>query len=131
LKLFHELSPAQQSSAIHHCASLLIEDIIRDGIEIEALDEDNKELFDKIKDAIEYIKKFDDDEAKTEYLMQDEDIRQAILDISLEMSRCGFYHSENDIVIFTEVLDEAIEEEEVAQEIEVIHTKKNKKKSLN
>lgn len=128
MKLFHQLSPQLQEAAIRHASSIVIEDMLRDEVVIEAIDGDNVELFEKVEKALKHIKNIDDEEKKVAYLMSDPDVSQAIVDLGLEFARAAFYMEPDEIVIFTEVLEEE-SEEEFEQEIEINTKPKGKKKA--
>ena len=65
----------------------------------------------KLENAINHIKQFSTRDEKVNYLLGDHDISKAIYDIALEMAKSGFYHDEEELVIFPAAIKtETVEE---------------------
>jgi len=126
MKLFYQLSEKVQNEVLHHCANIVMQDMMDDGIKLDPISEDEITLKEKLEDAIDHIKQFDTKEEKTNYLLGDATVSRAIYDIALEMAKSGFYHDEEELVIFPSSLKSEEMEENLLPETT---TKKPKKVS--
>jgi hypothetical protein len=136
MKLFYQLTEKEQNEVLHHCANMVIQDMIEDGIKLEPVTEEEFGLKDKLENAIKYIKQFSTKEEKTNYLMENETVSKAIYDIALEMAKSAFYHDDEELVIYPNSLkfnSEGEEENQIPKSedmIPAVNTKKSKKTSV-
>lgn len=123
MKLFYQLTEKEQNEVLHHCANMVIQDMIEEGIKLEPITEEEFILKDRLDDAIKYIKNLATKEEKTNYLMEDETISKAIYDIGLEMAKSAFYHDEEELVIYPASLkfNSEGEEEDVHNDKHIDH----------
>lgn len=126
MKLFYQLSEKVQNEVLHHCANIVMQDMIEDGVKLDPISEEEITLKEKLEDAIDHIKQFNTKEEKTNYLLGDATVSRAIYDIALEMAKSGFYHDEEELVIFPSSLKSEEMEENLLPETT---TKKSKKVS--
>lgn len=141
MKLFHQLTSAQQDAAIEHCADLVANNAIENGLRFEALNgEEGAELKNAIDSLMEELKQrteLQTREEKLQFLMEDETFADTIMELALEMAHQAFYHDVDEFVVFTDVLDERVElnesssEEELYEDEEAVVMKSNDKKLLN
>jgi hypothetical protein len=104
VKLFHQLTEAEKTAAIQACLELIIKDMIDGKFVFDAITEDEIKLKEKLDDAFIAIESFDTPEEKEEYLLCDEEVVIISTQIALDMARTGFYHSDEDLVIFTDTM---------------------------
>lgn len=116
MKLFYQLDEKSQNEVLHHCANIVMQDMIEDGVKLDPLSDEEFELKDKLESAIKHIKQFQTKEEKTNYLLGDAVISRAIYDIALEMAKSGFYHDEEELVIFPSTLRQEQQEENLLLE---------------
>lgn len=104
MKLFYQLSEKTQNEVLHHCANIVMQDMIDDGIKLEPLNDEEASLKEKLEDAIKHIKTISSKEEKTNYLLGDAVVSRAIYDIALEMAKGAFYHDDSELVIYPDSL---------------------------
>lgn len=124
MKLFYQLTEKEQNEVLHHCANIVIQDMIDDGVKLEPLSEDEASLKEKLEAAIQHIKTLSSKEEKATYLLNDPTVSRAIYDIALEMAKSGFYHDEEELVIFPSALKKDFLEENLLPESSLKKTKK-------
>lgn len=100
MKLFWQLTEQDQNNVLHHCADLVISDMITDGVHLDPITEEEFQLKEKIEKAVEDIKQFSTKEEKTNFLLSDAVVSKAIYDIALEMAKSAFYHDDDELVIY-------------------------------
>lgn len=132
MKLFYQLNETDQNNVLHHCANMVVQDMIEDGVKLDPISEEEFALKDKLDTAINDIEKFQTKEEKINYLLGDAVISKAIYDIALEMAKSAFYHSSQELVIYPDDLkkEELIEHEE-ENLLPEINTRKSKVSPLN
>ena len=123
MKLFYQLTPAQQEKIINHCIDLVLDDILQGEIRLEAISEEELKLKNKIDEAVEYTKQLSSREEKVEYLMTDPEIYSIVNDFAVEMSKSAYYHSPDEIVFY--------EDQFSTEEDTKILTEKKKVSKLN
>lgn len=109
MKLFYQLSKSEQDGALSYCVSIVLNDLLTEGVKLDPTNDDEKILKAKLEMAIDKVKDFPSKEAKIEYIMADEDLAGVIMQIAEEISRTGWYAGNDEMVIFTNELggDEA------------------------
>lgn len=113
MRLFYQLSETEQNNVINHCADIVIDDLINDGVKIETFTEEDEEFKEKLVAAVEHIKIYSTREEKIDYLLDDPALSKAIYDVALELSKNAYYCDSDELVIFPELLDqEDIDEDE-------------------
>ena len=129
MKLFYQLSEKEQNDVLHHCANLVLQDMLEGGLRLDPITEEEQLLKNRIEDAINHIKDLPTKEEKTNYLLGDSTVSKAIYEMALEMAKSAFYHEEDEMVIFPS----ALKQEEVEDNLlPPVNTKKSKKvSSLN
>lgn len=136
MKLFHQLTSEQQDAAIEHCADLVANNAIENGLRLEALNgEEGAELKEQIDSLMEELNERTDlqtREEKLQFLMEDEIFADTIMELALEMAHQAFYHDNDELVVFTDLLDNRVEQnKEFKEEEEDFVIKSNDKKYLN
>lgn len=141
MKLFYQLSQAQQDAAIEHCADLVANNAIEHGLRIEATDEeDGKALKERIDSLLADLKERTNlrtREEKLQFLMEDDVFADTIMELASEMAHNAFYHESDELVVFTDSLDEraaAAREDDEDDDIDTIEDlimKGDTKKYLN
>lgn len=127
MRLFYQLTEKEQNDVIHHCANLVVEDMINDGVKLEPTTEDDFKLKERLEEAVKYIHTLSSKKEKTDYLMTDEYISKAIYDIGLEMAKSAFYHDDEEMVIFPASLKD--EEKDEDDDVEILNVQTKSKKS--
>lgn len=109
MKLFYQLSLKQQDAAIEHCADLVANNAIENGLRIEATnDEEGKALKKKIDSILKALRnnsELKSREEKLQFLMEDETFSDTIFELASEMAHNAFYHDNDELVVFTDALD--------------------------
>ena len=100
MRLFYQLSESEQNDVLHHCANLVVKDMIDDGVKLDPISEEEHDLKNKLEEAIVHIKTLSSKEEKTNYLLGDSGVSKSIYDIALEMAKSAFYHDEEELIIF-------------------------------
>ena len=129
MKLFYQLDPEQKHNAIHYMIDIVIQNMIEDGVETDSDDDEEEiEMKEKMREAFEHIKQFDQYEDKIDYLMSDEDINSILHQIGENMAVGAYYHEDSEMVVFEgEITHE--DEEEINDDQLVVD--KDDKKMLN
>lgn len=104
MKLFYQLTHAEQNEALNHCADIVIQDMIEDGVFLDPLTSEEAELKEHIDKALKHTTLLELNEDKEDYLMSDPIVSKAIYDIALEMAKSAFYHDDEEMVIFSSSL---------------------------
>lgn len=136
MKLFYQLTPEEQDAAIEHCAELVATNAIENGLRIESDDEEGVDISETINSTLQELKNRTDlktREEKIEFLMDDEKFSDVLFELSSEMAKNAFYHDQDELVIFSEVLAERAaqkDEHDEAEELPPVTTS-SKKKLLN
>jgi len=134
MRLFWQLTETDQNNALHHCADIVVEDLIEDGVKIDPITEDDKILKQKLEAAVDHIKTLSTHEEKEEYLLNDQFIAKAIYEIALEMAKSSYFMNDEERVIYPEALvnnEEEVYDEDIIEDIAVKSNKKDPKHSLN
>jgi hypothetical protein len=129
MRLFYQLNQEEQHDVLHHCADIVIQDILTDGVHLDPITEEEIKLKEYIDDAVKHTQMLESKDEKAEYLMSDALISKTIYDIALEMAKGAFYHDEEEIVIFPASLHN--EDEELMPEKLLESQTKKKVSSLN
>jgi len=124
MKLFYQLDEKTQNEVLHHCANIVMQDMIDDGVKLEPLSDEEASLKEKLEAAIRHIKTLSTKEDKTNYLLGDAVVSRAIYDIALEMAKSGFFHDEEELVIYPSTLKQEDFEENLLPESSLKKTKK-------
>lgn len=106
MRLFYQLNESEQNDALHHCANIVMDDMINEGVKLEPITEEEEELKNKLEEAVNYIANLPLKEDKTNYLLGDPVVSKAIYDIALEMAKSAFYHDESELIIFPSAIKE-------------------------
>jgi hypothetical protein len=109
MRLYYQLEPDEQDNVIDHCVTIVLDDIITNGLSLEPSNEDEIDLKDKFDAAKEHIATMKDPSDKIDYLMSDQDIADAVFDIALDMARNAFYHEQDEMVFFPDALGHTCE----------------------
>lgn len=113
MRLFFQLSEPEQNEVLHHCADIVIQDMIVEGVHLDPITEEELDLKEKLEDAVKHIQDYPTKEEKINYLLGDSTVSKAIYDIALEMAKSAFYHEEEELVIFPSTLKQPHEEPEL------------------
>lgn len=100
MRLFYQLTEQEQQDVVHHCASIVMDDMIQDGIQLEPVTQEDFQLRDRLEAAVNHLKDLVSKEEKIDYLMSDAFVSKAIYDIGLEMAKGAFYHDDEEMVIY-------------------------------
>ena len=117
MKLFYQLTQTDQDNALHHCADIVLDDLIEEGVKLEPITEDDSNLKERLEAAVQHIKTLPTREEKENYFMNDSFLSKSIYEIALEMAKSAFYHSGDELVIYPDALvkvKEEVEEEYIA-----------------
>lgn len=116
MKLFYQLSRDGQDAAIEHCADLIANNALDNGLQIEVTDdEDGQELKKRIDTMLEEMSERKDlttRAQKIKFLMEDQSFADTIFELASEMAHNAFYHSDDELVITLDALNERIEDNE-------------------
>lgn len=104
MKLFFQLDEKTQNEVLHHCANIVMQDMIEDGVKIDPITDEEIALKDKLEEAVLFIKTLPTREEKMNYLLGDDEISRAVYDIGLEMAKSAFYHDTSELVIYPDSL---------------------------
>jgi hypothetical protein len=127
MKLFYQLSESEQNNALQHCADIVIQDMIEEGIKLDPITEEEERLKEKLEEAVKYIESIPAKEDKISHLLGDPVVSKAIYEIALEMAKSTFYMEPEELIIFTSELSaDKVKEENLLPEV---NTKKSKKVS--
>ena len=133
MKLFHQLEELDQQNSVHYCLHIVIEDLLDDGVELEAHTEEDE----RVRKAL--IKTVDDamklpEEERFGYIL-DSSSSELVFDIALDMARAAYYHSSDDMVIHYEELradsQPSPEEDAILTDEDINTLPKKGKHSLN
>lgn len=133
MKLFWQLTEVDQNNALHHCADIVVGDLIEEGVKIDPITDDDKLLKQKLEAAVAHIKTLATREEKEMFLMEDQDIVKAVYEIALEMCKSAFYMDSVELVIYPDALtsgEEELNDDDIIEEI-VAGPKKDNKHTLN
>lgn len=138
MKLFHQLEESDQHNAIHYCMHTVVEDMLDDGVQIEAFSEEDKKMRAILEDALSEALEAPEDR-RFELLTSHKGAGQYIFDIALDMARASWYHSDEDMVINYESLqfhDEENESDDVTDDMiesveDIVDNKPIDKSKLN
>jgi hypothetical protein len=104
MRLYYQLDAEEQDNVIDHCVSIVLDDIIENGLILEPHCEHEEELKVKFDMAKEHIATIQDPSDKIDYLMNDQDIADAVFDIAMDMAKNAFYHEQDEMVFFPDAL---------------------------
>lgn len=133
MKLFYQLSEAEQENAINHCADLVVSNAIDNGLQIEVHDDsDSKELKRRLDNLFIKLKEkdFKTKDEKAEFLMSEDYFADTIFELAREMAHNAFYHDQDELVIFADTLSDGLDEEE-PEEKKLLPAPTTKKSMLN
>ena len=130
MKLFAQLTETDQNNVIHHCADIVIQDMLTDGIKLEPISEEDLDLQAKLEAAIQHVKQFATDDEKAEYLLADPFVSKAVYDIATSMAHGAFYHDLSELVIYPEALKDD-QENDIGLLLPEVNTVKKSDNSLN
>jgi hypothetical protein len=109
MKLFNQLNEDEQHEALHHCADIVIEDLINDGIKLEPLTDEDEELKEKFEETLDRIKDLPMQD-KIDNLLGDPILSQAIYDIALELAKGTYYMETGELILYVDDLSPDEEE---------------------
>lgn len=112
MRLFYQLDPEEQDNIIDHCVSIVLEDIIDNGLTLHPSNDEEISLKEKLDDAKEQIATMITNDEKMDHLMSDGDIADAVFEIATEMAKNAFYHEQDEMVFFPDAIAHEHEEEE-------------------
>lgn len=133
MRLFHQLNETDQHNTIHYCMHLVIEDMLEDGVQLEPFSEEDKKIRSILEKTIEEALLLPKEE-QFEFLINHKEAGSIIFDLSLDMARSAYYHSDDDLVIHYESLrgtEEKGETEELTNVEELTTLSQKDKHSLN
>ncbi len=121
MKLFYQLTSKQQDSAIEHCANLVANSTVENGLRLEDDgEEDSAMLRQHINSLMDKMKEqeFDTLEEKLEFLMNDTVFSDTIMELACDMAKNAFYHDNDELVVFLDTLDETSSEDDHCEDCE-------------
>ena len=110
MKLFHQLETSDQHNAIHYCMHIVVEDMLSDGVELEAFSEEDQKIKNTLEKVVAEAKVITDKQEQFEFLVEHKEAGQMIFDLSLDMARSAYYHADDELVIYNEALRVPAEE---------------------
>ena len=131
MRLFYQLESSEQDDIIDHCVTIVLEDIIDNGLTLEAENEADMDLKDKMDDAKMHIATMVTTNEKMDYLMCDADIADTVFEIATEMAKNAFYHEPGEMVFFPDALSHKCEHDHVDDEPLLLPAATVSKKDLN
>lgn len=102
MKLFHQLEEQDQQNSVHFCLHVVIEDLMTDGVELEAASPEDEEARDNLVKIIEETHKLPKEEQFS--FIMNSSASELVFNIALDMARSSYYHSDEDFVINYEKL---------------------------
>ncbi len=130
MKLFHQLEEKDQQNSVHYCLHIVIEDLLNDGVELEAHTSEDEKVKSTLIKVVEKAKELPKEE-QFGYVM-DSAASELVFDIALDMARAAYYHSSDDMVIHYEELRPGSAKDESLNDDDDINTLPKKgKHSLN
>lgn len=101
--LFHQLEEQYQHKAINLCMQLTIEDLLSDGVQIEAFSDEDKKIKVVLELAVaDCLTK--PEEERFDFLVNHKEAGIVIYNIAVDMARATYYHPDEDFVITYEDL---------------------------
>ena len=136
MKLFHQLTEEDQYNAVHYCMHNVVDDMLSDGVEMEAFSDEDKRRREILTKVVAEAQELPE-EQQLDHIAHHSEAWQICFDIALDMARGAYYHPSEDMVIYYEELrdnEHENNEDETVQQIEAMpefNIPVNKKKVLN